>query len=547
LRNLYDFNPVLTTKPQSTTKIKEPVFYISAGSNFPLNPYGNLYVQPNLGERNSLVIYADHQSYLSKLKNVEFNTNGYAKRGKDKIDAPSNLSNLGLKYRLAWRELEIGSNININSAMFSYFGNKEYNTSFLKDSSSHKYTISSFNFYSKSNRKDHNRLSYNFSVNYSLLNDNTKFMSTHSPTGMILNPNDPLSFHKNSIEESNLEVSFETGIGFANNNKISVATNYQSSNLKRGALIEKESDRSNLLLHPKYNFKRGRWDFELGIKYNQWWVNEIDDYNIYLNAKARFQISPNRLYAYAFIDGKNNMMSYQQLLSISPWISPNSRIENIEQPVIARVGLKGKISEKISFNIYGGYYEYKNQLYFYPQHPDYSLDMWLESALSSSMTTEPNAIYSYNSLYGPEEKRFGIGGEILFSSKDFEARVTTDIFSFKDQNNFSDRHYNYSPVEINGYFRYNFRDRVILTSDFTFKNKAPIITSQYDDSHISAYPGPKKQTPSYLNLNTKISYLFNKNLTFFVTFNNILNSDIIFISHNSMPGINGGFGISYKF
>lgn len=546
LRNLYDFNPVLTTKPQSYAKVKEPVFFISAGSNFPLNPYGNLYIQPNLGRSNSLIIYANHQSYLSKLNNVQFDNEGYTKRGEDKLNAPSNLSNIGLSHRLTWKEFELGSNININSGMFSYYWNKDHSNSYLKDSSSHKYTISSFRFYSKSNRKNHNSVSYNFDVNYSILKDDSKFISTFFPIDIISGPFTDYSLFNNEVKENLFNLSFEAGVGFADYNTISVSTNYQSSNLKRGAISQIETDRSNMVLHPKFNFKKGRWNFELGLKYNQWWIDDIDDYNIYLNAKARFEISPNKLYAYAFIDGQNNMMSYHQLLSKNPWISPNIDIENIEQPVISRIGINGKIANNISFNIYGGYYEYKNQIYFYYNNDSNAIP-WFKSMLSSSLTTESEPItpYSYNANYGAEEKRFGIGGEISFDSRHFEGRVSTDIFSFKDKNNFSDRHYNYSPIEINGYFRYNLKERLVISSDFTFKNKAPILYSKVGTDITHHYT--KMNTSSYFNLNTKVSYNYNKNLTFFATLNNILNAHITFISHNSMPGINGGLGLSYKF
>jgi len=537
IQNLYEFSPLPSAQIEKSRGTSEPSLFLKAGTNIPLNPYGSIYIQPRLGENFSLVLNGSHNSFLSKLPAYSFVNNGVQK-GNTKIAAPSSKTDVGIHFKYHWDKGEIGLKAGYNNKLNSYYGFNQqainsieyepifrrYNThSFMRDSLNHTTQITGVGFFAKSLNTNPNSFYYDVQVSYSKLTEN-EFHPYHV---IEITPNNFLEsdlLANNKLNEQYLNLSLTAGTGFAVFNKILAGVKYETSDSR----FSDSLDRSNLELHPRYIFKKGKWSFDLGLKYNMWWEQSSTEYNIYFSSSAQLEIVNNKLWIYGFIDGKNNFMNYHKMIEMNPWISPATQIRNIEQPVIARVGIKGNIKNKLSYNIYGGYYEYRNQLYFY--------------SLTENYYSSELPINSYDAIY-KDEKRTAIGAEISFYSKSFEGAVTTNIYSFRDNNNMTNTHYNYSPFELTIMGRYNWRERVIVNGTLKYKQKTPgLIDQNLMDSSIH----PNINMPSYVRLDLDLSYVYNKNITFFIQFNNILDSKVFEYTTYAMPGFNGGAGISFK-
>ncbi|OFZ10547.1 MAG: hypothetical protein A2465_01210 [Bacteroidetes bacterium RIFOXYC2_FULL_39_11] len=514
LKDLYEFSPLPSASIESEKRKINPIIYMKAGSNFPFNPYGNLYIQPRLPESLSMLFYAGHESYHGKLRGVDVN-NLEIRQTNNKYYAPSQNNDAGFKFAYKWKSGETGINAGFHNIMNSYYGITA-GRSYMKDSLSQKNNIYSAGVFLKSAETQSNSFIYALKIGYSALKGEASFTAI----------NDPLALISKESDAQTIEVSALMGAGFGVSNKILAGITYESAN----SYGSESFDRSNLELHPRYIFQRGRWDFEAGLKYNIWWEPTERDYNIYFKGMASFRILKDNLWIYAGIDGKNNFTTYQKLLEINPWIHPEIDIKNTEQPVIARGGIKGKVFERMTFNVYAGYYEYNNQIYFY--------------SVPYAMTGSAIPSYSYNAIH-QHEKRTGVGADFAWKSEGLEAGAGFDFYGFRDNNNMTNNHYNYSPLEIRSNIRYNWRERIIANITADYRKKSPAL---FLEDLLSSYYNPERRyAPSYALINLELSYVYSKNLSLFFKVNNILDSEVIFMSRYSMPGINGGVGLSIKF
>lgn len=543
MKDLYEFSPLSSAQVEKSTEAYMPYLFIKAGSNIPLNPYGSIYLQPRLGNNFSLVINGSHNSFLAKLATYSL-VDYKVEKGERKIAAPSSKSDVGINFKYRWNKGEAGVKADYNNQMNSYYGfNQEKLNSFInieryskisymRDSMNHSTNIAGASFYLKSLNKNPNSFYYNANLSYSKLHDNEShpyYYIGSNPQPHLLPPggvpvSENILHSNNKLDEQYLNLSLTTGAGFAGFNKILAGVRYEASDSRYSDSL----NRSNLELHPKYLFKKGKWSFDLGFKYNVWWDRDSSDYNIYFSSSAQLEIVNNKMWIYGLIDGKNNFMNYHKMLEKNLWISPSTQIQNIEQPVIARVGIKANIKEKLSLNLYGGYYEYRNQLYFFAQQINsYSNDF---------------PINSFGAIY-KDEKRTGLGAQLSFHSKSFEGALNADLYSFRDTENKTNNHYHYSPFEVESMGRYNWRERIIVSYVFKYKQKTPGLT---DQNLIDSSIHPNINIPSYARLDLNLSYVYNSNLTFFIQLNNILDSKVFEYTNYTMPGFNGGAGLSFK-
>jgi outer membrane cobalamin receptor len=55
------------------------------------------------------------------------------------------------------------------------------------------------------------------------------------------------------------------------------------------------------------------------------------------------------------------------------------------------------------------------------------------------------------------------------------------------------------------------------------------------------------QLPAYLDVEARVSYVYNRKMTFYLNADNLLNAEIQYIPGYREPGINFGLGVCYKF
>ncbi|MPN32776.1 hypothetical protein SDC9_180256 [bioreactor metagenome] len=50
------------------------------------------------------------------------------------------------------------------------------------------------------------------------------------------------------------------------------------------------------------------------------------------------------------------------MMDLNPWITPSISVRNTREPLIVRAGFKGEVRERLSYNVWAGYNEYKGYM-----------------------------------------------------------------------------------------------------------------------------------------------------------------------------------------
>ena len=119
-------------------------------------------------------------------------------------------------------------------------------------------------------------------------------------------------------------------------------------------------------IKPSYQLKQDDLTVNLGVNLvylNDTEANESKFY-IYPNFTASYRLVDEILIAYGGIEGGLIQNSYYEFANENPFVSPTLFIVPTDQQYDASLGLKGKLSNTMSYNISGHYFAERNKALF---------------------------------------------------------------------------------------------------------------------------------------------------------------------------------------
>lgn len=172
-------------------------------------------------------------------------------------------------------------------------------------------------------------------------------------------------------------------------------------------------------LTPKYELNQNDLSVELGISMfylNDKEANESKFY-IYPNVTASYRLVNDILIAYGGIKGGLIQNSYYDFASENPFVSPTLFIIPTDQLYNAYVGLKGKVSSSMSYNISGRYISDRNKALF----------------INNEITVTTQN-YSYGNSFGivyDNVDTFSFSGEINVDvNRNFKLGIKAEYFGY---------------------------------------------------------------------------------------------------------------------
>lgn len=172
-------------------------------------------------------------------------------------------------------------------------------------------------------------------------------------------------------------------------------------------------------LTPKYELNQNDLSVELGISMfylNDKEANESKFY-IYPNVTASYRMVNDILIAYGGIKGGLIQNSYYDFASENPFVSPTLFIIPTDQLYNAYVGLKGKVSSSMSYNISGRYISDRNKALF----------------INNEITVTTQN-YSYGNSFGivyDNVDTFSFSGEINVDvNRNFKLGIKAEYFGY---------------------------------------------------------------------------------------------------------------------
>ncbi|MGB3592054.1 MAG: hypothetical protein WBA16_10260 [Nonlabens sp.] len=122
----------------------------------------------------------------------------------------------------------------------------------------------------------------------------------------------------------------------------------------------------NLNLNPSINLYGDRYKVELGATVN--YVSDIEnsegEFNVYPDILASYKLLDDTVIAFLNISGGRDMNSLQSITDENIFVAPAIAIAPTNRQVDATLGIKGNLSDRFAYKLYGGYRMEENRYFF---------------------------------------------------------------------------------------------------------------------------------------------------------------------------------------
>lgn len=139
-----------------------------------------------------------------------------------------------------------------------------------------------------------------------------------------------------------------------------ISLNYLSGTFDRGYFITPEIKYGNFAIGTKSSYRINQNDLTLDLGAAFFYLNDTEagknKFYIYPNIRATYRLVNDLLIAYGGIEGGLIQNTYHRFATENPFVSPTLTILPTDQQYDAYVGLKGKLSNNMSYNIRGNYF-----------------------------------------------------------------------------------------------------------------------------------------------------------------------------------------------
>lgn len=279
---------------------------------------------------------------------------------------------------------------------------------------------------------------------------------------------------------------------------------------------------------PTYEIIEDDLTLNLGVSLFYMRDHEASKNKIYLypNVTASYRLVNDVLIAYGGIQGDLQQNSYYSFANENPFVSPTLNITPTDQLYNAYVGLKGKITGNVNYNVSGRYISDRNKALFRNNE--------------ITLTTQD---FSYGNSFGmvyDDVKILSLAAEInLDVNRNFKLGLKGETFSYTSQN------------EVEAWNLPDFKGSLFL--DYQIDNKwfaganLFYVGERKDQFFLTATPPTTVTLDSYFDANAHVGYHVNEQLSIFAKANNIANE--AYQKWQNFPVQSAQFlaGATYKF
>ncbi|TNJ43575.1 TonB-dependent receptor [Tamlana fucoidanivorans] len=288
-------------------------------------------------------------------------------------------------------------------------------------------------------------------------------------------------------------------------------------------------------LAPSFQLKEDDLTLNLGI--SLFYLNDFENggnkFYLFPNIKASYRLVNEVLIAYGGIQGDLIQNTYHGFANENPFVSPTLQIEPNDQIYNAYVGLKGKISSNMSYNISGHYKADRNKALF-------------KSNMVKNISAD--ADYEYGNSFGivyDHLETFGFAGEINVDvNRNFKLGLKAEYFAYS----LNDEAEPWNLPDIKGSL---FVDYQIDEHWFAGANMF-YVGERKDEVVLEAALAPEDLNrtvtlDSYFDMNAHVGYHINQQFSVFGKMNNIAGKNYEKWLNFPVQGFQLMAGAMYKF
>ena len=235
-----------------------------------------------------------------------------------------------------------------------------------------------------------------------------------------------------------------------------------------------------------------QWRFTAGINIYGEVNNELFTPHFYPRAMFQFHMVKEVIIPYFGVDGYLETNSYRQVVEENPYIVPSLAVRPTNHKMIGYFGLKGHISDAVSYNLKASY-SILDDAYFYVNDN------------SDPLMNQFTVVYDDVTLGT-------LHGELTLQPGDsWKVFLKGNYYSYITMVN-EDHPWNKAKFDISLQARYNMGDKIILNAGIY------TIGSRYYENYNLAL---EETLPLTFDLNLGMEYRYSKLLSFWVRFNNM--------------------------
>ncbi|MBE9517908.1 MAG: hypothetical protein IMY68_05030 [Bacteroidetes bacterium] len=260
--------------------------------------------------------------------------------------------------------------------------------------------------------------------------------------------------------------------------------------------------------NPSVSKGTSQWRFTAGVNFYGEVNNELFTPHLYPRAMFQFHMVKEIIVPYFGVDGYLETNSYRQLVEENPYIVPSLAVRPTNNKMIGYLGLKGHISDAVSYNLKASY-SIIDDAHFYVNDN------------SNPLMNQFTVVYDDVTLGT-------LHGELTVQPGDsWKVFLKGNYYSYITMVN-EDQPWNKPEFDISLQARYNMGDKIILNAGIY------TIGSRYYENYNLAL---EETLPLSFDLNLGMEYRYSKLLSFWVRFNNMTGQS--YYLYNQYP--------SYKF
>jgi len=293
-----------------------------------------------------------------------------------------------------------------------------------------------------------------------------------------------------------------------------VTLDYIGGSFDRSYFINDELNYGNINfgVAPSYQMKQDDLTVNLGVNLVYLNDNESDGsgFFIYPNITASYRLVDELLIAYGGIEGGLIQNSYYDFAQENPFVSPTLFVVPTDQTYNASVGIKGKLSNSMSYNV-SGHYQADNNRALFKANPDLGVD---------------RENYQFGNSFGivyDDVTTFSLAGELNVDvNRNFKLALKAEYFNYSVDN--EGEAWNLPDIKSSLFLDYQIDEHWFAGANVFFvgERKDELTTG------FGTLTLPISQTitlDSYFDANAHVGYKINDQLSAFAKVNNIANQD----------------------
>ena len=276
-------------------------------------------------------------------------------------------------------------------------------------------------------------------------------------------------------------------------------------------------------------------DLTLNLGVSAYYLNDIEGgknkFFIYPKVTVSYRMVDEILIAYGGIEGGLNQHSYYEFAKENPFVSPTLFMMPTDQQYDAYIGLKGKLSNNMSYNIRGNYYADRDKALF----------------KANPVLVVEEEPYQNGNSYGvvyDDVTTFSLFGEINVDvNRNFNLGIKAEYFTYSTDE--EEEAWNLTDFKASLFMDYQIDKHWFAGANLYYtgerKDQLDIV-----DPLIAITPSTII-LESYFDANAHLGYRINDRWTAYVKANNIANQDYQRWLNYPVQGIQFLAGITYKF